>query len=173
MLSGIRGIHHVSLTVSDLEAVMRFYCDVFGFKKIAGLNLPEDYERASDEDRGGVSVEQMMAQAKKTVQVNGDEPLHASIAMLQLGDSYIELFEYKQPKALVDAQWRPPYQCGISHFALDVVDLEGLYPKLMAAGITFHAPPQHNKHVITTYGRDPWGNIIEFQEIKKDLHSPG
>jgi catechol 2,3-dioxygenase-like lactoylglutathione lyase family enzyme len=137
MLSGIRGIHHVSLTVSDLEAVMRFYCDVFGFKKIAGLNLPEDYERASDEDRGGVSVEQMMAQAKKTVQVNGDEPLHASIAMLQLGDSYIELFEYKQPKALVDA------------------------------------PPQHNKHVITTYGRDPWGNIIEFQEIKKDLHSPG
>ena len=39
--------------------------------------------------------------------------------------------------------------------------------RLKAAGVEFHCPPTFlaNDTVLTTYARDPDGNVVEFQEI--------
>jgi hypothetical protein len=57
--------------------------------------------------------------------------------------------------------------------ALDVDDLEGMAPKLQAAGMKFLAPPSRNEFVITTYARDPFGNILELQQILPGSPLPG
>jgi extradiol dioxygenase family protein len=91
--------------------------------------------------------------------------------MLKAGKACLELFEFRKPNAIQGGR-RFTYECGIMHFTLDVTNLDELYPRLVAAGVQFHAPPQHTKEAITTYGRDPFGNIIEFQELPPGSHVP-
>lgn len=57
---------------------------------------------------------------------------------------------------------------GITHICLDVVDSDGEYERLKAAGMQFISPPQAIFFVKTAFGRDPDGNLVELQEILED-----
>ena len=61
---------------------------------------------------------------------------------------------------------RPVHDHGYTHFSLDVKDVDDEYERLLAEGVTFHCPPINlGPKCRTTYGRDPDGNVIEFQEL--------
>ena len=44
MGSIVQQIHHSGVTVRNMEESLKFYGDVFGFKKIGGVNLDVDTE---------------------------------------------------------------------------------------------------------------------------------
>ncbi len=141
-------INHVSITVPDLDMAERFYMGV--------LNLQEV--------------------SRKTWQI-GDARMDAILGLkntsgrkLVVSDGFfeIELWEFITPSSTPNRQDRPVSDCGYTHFGLAVPDMKAIYDRLCAAGVKFHTPPSlgptGNQ---ATYGRDPFGNVIEFIELGK------
>ena len=89
------------------------------------------------------------------------------VAMLRAANAHIELFEYAAPAPETGDPNRPVCNHGLTHICFDVVDLPAEYARLKAAGVPFHCEPQWlgKGTVLTTYARDPDGNVVEFQEI--------
>lgn len=140
----IRGIHHVAVHVHDLDRMMRFYEDAFGFVRVGEVFAWDDSELI---DRI-VDVPQSAARG----------------AMLRCGTCYMELFEYRRP---APASTRPlqPYDKGYTHFCVDVTGIEQEFERLRGLGMRFNQPgPIDVGHVKTIYGRDPEGNLIEIQQ---------
>lgn len=144
----IRGIHHVAIHCRDLDRMMAFYRDAFGFELVG-----EPFEWAD-------------APVLDTlIDVPGSA---ARGAMLRAGSCYIEMFQFAAP-AGADRP-RDPQDKGYTHFCVDVAsDIEGEYERLKDLGMTFGAPaPIDMGHVKSVYGRDPEGNVIELQQTAPD-----
>lgn len=141
----IRGIHHVSIHCHDLDRMMVFYRDAFGFEIVG-----EPFQWANE----------------PVLDVLVDVPGSAARgAMLRAGTCYIEMFEWQNPAPSSDRALNP-YDKGYTHFCVDVAeDIEGEFERLKGLGMTFGAPaPIDMGHVKSVYGRDPEGNIIELQQ---------
>lgn len=143
-MEGINTLHHIGMSVPSLEEGRRFYVDLLGFEELgAGA-----FERDPEIDR-----------------IMGLEGAAARAVYLRLGNAKIEMFEFgspEQPRGPVD---RPVHIHGITHLCLDVTDVLSLHARLAAAGMAFHSKPVDKMGVRTVYGRDPFGNVIELQEI--------
>lgn len=140
----IRGIHHVAVHVHDMERMIRFYKEAFGFEVVGE---PFGWENNEFIDR--------------IVSVKGSA---AKGAMLRAGSCYMELFQYSAPKPN-NTKGLNPYDKGYTHFCVDVTDIAYEFERLKSLGMTFPEPePINVGHVITIYGRDPEGNLIEIQE---------
>lgn len=140
----IRGIHHVAVHVRDLEKMMKFYNEAFGFELVG-----EEFSWKDDEF------------LDRIVDVPGSA---ARGAMLRAGTCYMELFQYSAPEP---ESTRPlqPYDKGYTHFCVDVTDIDSEFERLKKVGMTFNEPaPIDVGHVKTIYGRDPEGNLIEIQQ---------
>jgi catechol 2,3-dioxygenase-like lactoylglutathione lyase family enzyme len=140
----IRGIHHVSIHVHDLDRMIAFYKHAFGFEVVG-----EEF-RWKDE-----------AVLDSLIDVPGSA---ARGAMLRAGSCYIEMFEFQTPQGRTTPL--SPYDKGYTHFCVDVAsDIEQEYERLKELGMTFGAPaPIDMGHVKSVYGRDPEGNVIELQQ---------
>ena len=140
----VRGIHHVAVHVRDLDRMIQFYKDAFGFELVGE---PFAWSKSEFIDR--------------IVDVPGSA---ARGAMLRAGTCYMELFQYSAP---APSSTRPlqPYDKGYTHFCVDVTDIEQEYTRLHGLGMTFSQPaPIDVGHVKSIYGRDPEGNLVEIQQ---------
>ena len=142
----IRGMHHISLSTSDMDRCVRFYRDLLGMK----------LDRIS-ELRPGV-------EAFETVV--GLREVSGQVAQFNLGNMNMEVFCYRHPVPVPGAR-RPACDAGIRHIAFDVQDIFAEYARLKAAGVDFVSPPQHIAmgKVTSCYFYDPDGNILELQEL--------
>lgn len=143
----IRGIHHVAVSTGDLDRLVAFYTNLFGFEIV--MQTGWDDQPAIDE-------------------IVGLERSSARQVMLSAGNAFIELFEYATPQGRQPAPGdRTAADHGYTHFCIDVTDIDAEYARLSAAGMEFHCPPPTlgDGRVRATYGRDPDGNIIELQEV--------
>ena len=140
----IRGIHHVSVHVRDLDKMIAFYRAAFGFEVVG---------------------EQFAWKDEKIVDQLIDVPNSAARGvMLRAGTCYIEMFQFEAPAPRPVSPLNPQDK-GYTHFCVDVTDIEQEYERLKALGMTFGAPaPIDMGHVKSVYGRDLEGNIIELQE---------
>ena len=144
----IRGIHHVAVHVHDLDRMINFYREAFGFEVVGE---PFGWENNDFIDR--------------IVAVKGSV---ARGAMLRAGSCYMELFQYSAPKPN-NTKGLDPFDKGYTHFCVDVVGIYEEVERLKTLGMTFPEPaPIDVGHVITLYGRDPEGNLIEIQETIDD-----
>jgi catechol 2,3-dioxygenase-like lactoylglutathione lyase family enzyme len=139
------GFHHAAISTPDLDRFLAFYCGVLGCE----VAWTFGWEAGSEE-----------ADA-----VTGLEGSAARAAMLKLGDSFLEVFEFSAPQAGTRATERPVNEPGISHVCLQVRDIHGEYERLQRAGMRFHCPPQSQDTGFVTYGRDPDGNVVELLEF--------
>jgi glyoxylase I family protein len=148
----IRGIHHVAVHVRDLERMLQFYADAFGFE-IVGEQFGW---------RDNALIDRVL-----------DVPASAARgAMLRAGNCYMELFQFEAPDP---ASARPlrPYDKGYTHFCVDVTDIERECERLQTVGMTFgERVPVDMGHVKSLYGRDPEGNVIEIQQTAADCSFP-
>lgn len=144
----IRGIHHVAVHVNDLDRMVDFYRQAFGFEVL------DDGFSWRDSD----TLDQIL-----------DVPGSAGRGvMLRAGTCYLELFEFAAPAPESSRPLRP-FDKGYTHFCVDVTDIEHEYHRLIALGMSFgKRTPIDVGHVKTLYGRDPENNVIEIQETTPD-----
>ena len=142
----IRGIHHTAISTADLERSIAFYRDLLGFETVMDWSWPEG-----------------------TANMNATHDLEETagrVVLLKAGNAMLELFQFETPTPKPVDPDRPLSDHGITHFCIDVDDIDLEYERLKAGGMRFHCPPVDYGTVKTTYGRDPDGNVIELQEIK-------
>jgi catechol 2,3-dioxygenase-like lactoylglutathione lyase family enzyme len=141
----IVGIHHVALSVPDIEAANAFYTSVFGFTS------------------GGVSSwDGDLPEADAIIGIRGTA---ARACMLTGHNICIELWEYRNPRPNPLDPAYPPSDHGIAHFCFQVNDIHAEHARLTAAGMRFVGPPQKHGPVTAVYGRDPFGHIIEILQV--------
>jgi catechol 2,3-dioxygenase-like lactoylglutathione lyase family enzyme len=144
----IKGLHHVSITVNNLENALKFYRDLLG---LTVLYMTE----GSGE------------QTAKGVGVAGAE---LKIAVVQAGEGIIELIEYVTPKGRVkDTR---PCDTGTMHLAFSVKDVQKAYLELSAKGVKFNSPPNEitegpMKGWVWTHFKDFDGSVLELVEMRK------
>jgi catechol 2,3-dioxygenase-like lactoylglutathione lyase family enzyme len=153
----IRGIHHVAVHVRDIDRMIKFYDEAFGFKQIGGRTVWET---------DNTVIAEIIDVPKSS----------AACVMLRAGNCYLELFQYitPAPKSVTPLN---PYDRGYTHFCVDVTDVATEVERLRKVGMTFDRPHGKGKPVDagickTIYGRDPEGNLIEIQETLTDCEFP-
>lgn len=150
----INGVHHVAISTPDLDRITRFYIDVLGFRLV-------DY--SGGWDKGSALIDEIV----------GLKDSACSQRLVRCGNLFIEFFQYTSPQPSKHSGSPRVCDHGYTHIALDVTDIDAEYERLCKAGMRFHRPPVHDPEagLAATYGRDPDGNVIEIQEVKKPIHS--
>lgn len=141
----ITHVRHTGLVVADLEAALRFWCDLLGFTVARRM------------DEAGPHIDTMM----------GLEGVKVTTVKLAAPDgNLVELLHFHshpdQP-----AWTGTPYSTGFTHIALTVDDLDAACQRLAEAGATFSAPPQASPdgYAKVTYCRGPEGVLLELVEV--------
>lgn len=137
--------NHIGISVSNLQRSIEFYVRGLGMQVlIQGKFEGEQYET-----------------------IMGLRGARGNAAMLRSDSVRLELFEFEQPSPRSAQADRPVCDHGITHFCIEVDDIEAAYRRLLDAGATFHCPPLlFAGKLLATYGRDPDGNVFELlQEI--------
>jgi catechol 2,3-dioxygenase-like lactoylglutathione lyase family enzyme len=145
----MKALHHVGITVADLDRALDFYHGVLG------LELRSEPSPVFDDPGLGPAVGVPGAALR---QVN-----------LALGDTTLELLEYTAPPSPVDA---PLAQnaLGAQHVAFQVDDIRATVRELSARGVTFFSDVNVVDDGVLAgwrwvYFADPEGNALELVEI--------
>lgn len=150
--TGIQTVHHVGLTVADLDRSVAFYRDLLGCTPLA-----------RQEKKGGYLGA-----------VVGYPEAHVTMCHLQLpgSDLILELFQYHAPEPLHGPL--EPRRLGNAHLCFIVEDLDSEYARLQQAGVRFQSPPVEvdtgiNAGGAALYLYDPDGITLElFQKPTPD-----
>ena len=112
----MRILNHVGVSVTSLERSIQFYRDLLGMEVVRERAFSGDqYER-----------------------ILGLQGARGRLAILQAGTLRIELFEFTHPSPKSSEPLRPVCDHGITHFCIEVSDLQHEYERLKAAGVSFH-----------------------------------
>ena len=141
----IIGFHHAAISTPDLDRSIRFYTDVVGCREAWAFGWEAGSEAADA--------------------MTGLQDSAARAVMLQLGESYLELFEFSSPAPRSADPVRPVCDHGITHICLQVRNLHEEHDRMKAAGMQFMSPPLAQETGYVVYGRDPDGNVVELIEF--------
>jgi len=140
----IKRFHHIALSVADINRSIEFYTGLLDMA-LANPVFPIR----------GPQVEAVLGLAG----------VQGKMCVLKKGEFHLELFEFDQP---VPAARDPNYSVadrGLTHFGVEVEDIERTWERMRAAGVRFHSPvTQFPGGMKAAYGRDPDGNVFELLE---------
>ena len=145
----MKALHHVGITVKDLDASIRFYHDVLGL-------------RFSNEPSPWFDGEEL----SPAVGVPGAALRQVS---LLVGDTTLELLEYKSPPSETTIPLKSN-NIGASHVAFLVDDIEAKKAELEAKGIEFYSAVNFVDEGVLAgwrwvYFDDPDGYPLELVEV--------
>jgi catechol 2,3-dioxygenase-like lactoylglutathione lyase family enzyme len=144
-----KGIHHVGITVPDLDRAIGFYTDVLG------LEFFDPPSPVFDHAELGPAVGVPAAALR---QVN-----------LVCGDAIVELLEYTNPPEASPTPVRAD-QRGAAHLALHVDDAAATKAELESHGVEFLGDVNVVEEGVLAgwrwvYFRDPFGIVLELVEV--------
>jgi catechol 2,3-dioxygenase-like lactoylglutathione lyase family enzyme len=145
----MNGLHHVGITVKDLDASIRFYHDVLG---LPFVNEPSPWFEGEELGRA--------------VGVPGAALRQVSLG---LGDTVLELLEYRSPPSETESPLRSSNR-GASHVAFLVDDIRAKKAELEAKGIEFYSGVNEVDEGVLAgwrwvYFSDPDGYPLELVEL--------
>ena len=162
-MAGVTGVHHVAVSVPDIDVARRFYIDLLGAEEISTAAW----------EPGNAFIEDII----------GIRNCAGAQFMARLKNTYIEVFEFSQPRSLPQNPDELVNRFGYTHFGIEVENIHEIYDRMLAAGIRFHCPPKHlgdaeerdgqRLGFWSTYGRDFFGNVFELMEINEGSPTPG
>ncbi len=139
-----RSFSHVGITVSNFNAAVRFYWDVFGCPLVGVSDTPPDRVRSF-------------------FGVAGDHPA-CKIGWIRVpGGAVLEIFEF-QP-------WMPPEivswnRVGLTHISFNVRNTQKWYDYLVAKGVECVSTPERSPRGHTFFfAKDFDGNLIELMDL--------
>ena len=146
------GVHHVGITVSDLERSVGFYHDPIGLRFVVP---PTPWFEGNDLARGlGVRP-----------------PVALRVALFEVGDgqTWFEILQYRTPPSS-RTRALPQSDVGAAHVAFYVEDITATYDELSAKGVEFNSPPNTVDDGPLAgwrwaYFKDPDGHTIELVEV--------
>lgn len=142
-MSSFGDMHHVGITVRDLEASLAWYERVFGL-------TPEFVAEGSGPE---LSTAVGVPEAK------------LRFAFLRFGSCVVELLHYENDRE--ETFDRSNADVGSAHVCIDVPDLQAAYDDLRGKGVEFLAPPLHIDDgplagCAFVYFKDPNGVTLEL-----------
>jgi catechol 2,3-dioxygenase-like lactoylglutathione lyase family enzyme len=146
-MTAIRGAHHTSFTVANLEQSLSFFRDLLGLEVLGTREIGDAY-------------------FGRIVGLPGCR-VKAALLRIPGSDHYLELFEYLTPAG--QAFQPRPCDPGSSHLSFLVDDLPGLYQRLRhqvnfaSEPVLIEAGPNRGGYGV--YARDPNGILIEFFQL--------
>ena len=148
-------VDHVNLVVTDLPAMLRFYCNVLGFVVTKRVTISGEW-------------------IGRTV---GLENVEAEVVYLDLPSGpRIELLRYISPEPIRSSDLDRANTIGLRHLAFKVGDIDAAVSRFREAGVTFLSDVQSVPDAQVTYAggvrkrlvyfHDPEGNILELCEYR-------
>ncbi|MGI5850103.1 MAG: VOC family protein [Christensenellales bacterium] len=150
-MAKVVGLGHASFTVMDMDRTVDFYVN-----KLGGKLLTETVDQGPE-----LGTYVMGEGAQKFAALK--------VAMVELGGIQIEFLQYLDPKTDKPYHGNPSV-AGSGHLAFNVDDLEAMYQKLKAEGVTFHSSVNEcvRDGVLVwkwVYMRDPDGICCELVQL--------
>ncbi|MEI4486673.1 VOC family protein [Frigidibacter sp. MR17.14] len=134
---------HVAISVPDINAAEAFYAGALGLAEKSRKTW------AAGDARMDAILGLTNSAGKKLLLTDGRVDL--------------EIWEFTAPLEAVEARARRVSEHGITHFGLQVRDIATTIKRLSSAGFTLHTEPTLGPTGNwATYGRDPFGNVIEL-----------
>ncbi len=141
----IKSISHAGITVRDFDKAVRWYWEVFRMPLVSVSEMSRDE----------------LAKMKDLYRLD-DCSLKLGFLLGPKG-GVIEIFEFSRTEEM-DHAWNRP---GITHFTLDVKNINGWHKKLSArTDVTILTPPKNTDGNEWFFFRDPDGNLIELIDLK-------
>ena len=109
------GVHHVSVSVPDIEKARAFYLGLLGAKEVSAVEWGE----------GNAFINEIV----------GLPDCSGKQFIARLANTYLEVFEYVTPRSPPQDPHRPVNLNGYTHFGLQVGDIDAVYQRMLAAGI--------------------------------------
>ncbi len=139
-------LHHVAITVPDLDAAIDWYTGVLGL-------TVSRREAETDVDDAAINL------TGERVRLRG-----AELSVNGSGGPFVELHQFFSPTGTGD---RRVCDTGISHFAFHTNDIHAEYDRLRALGVAFSTEPQYIGDGGLAgdwwvYFADPWGNQLHL-----------
>jgi catechol 2,3-dioxygenase-like lactoylglutathione lyase family enzyme len=170
-------VHHVSLTVTDLERTVAFYRDVVGMRLVGRKHRQaEDLGTAllgagAEGEAGATAV--AGAAAGPPGAARAAEIL---IADMEFGGARVEFIQYVSPATTPYPG--DPSVAGSAHIAILTHDIESEFSRLQAAGVRFHTPVRTVRDPDRPewrwcYFRDPDGICVELVESLEAAEQAG
>ena len=140
--SQVLGIHHPGIVVPNLEVAIRFYSRALEMEEV---------------HRG-----QWRTPNATIDGIIGVDGTSANFALLRIGKSFLELFEYLRPTQAAQTP-DSAFRLGIRHICFEVLSPDSVLSKIVAEGGSMMNKPQTiPSGGRAVYCRDPFDNLIEL-----------
>ena len=139
----VKRINHTGVSVADIDRSVRFYVDLLGLELIFDSDV---------DDIPALSA------------VVGMEHAEGRVVWLRAGDTMLELWQWNTPTGRPLPNDYVPADRGVTHFALEVDDVDDVCRRIVEAGYHANTEPQDLGLHKTTYVRGPDDEIIEILE---------
>lgn len=140
-------VNHVGVTVTDLDAAVEWYADLFGLSLVGAIST--------------ASVDSPYGEFRRGVFGDG----WSRMRQARLADSHgvgLELFQFEVPATVCLDDNFTYWMAGPHHVALTVADTPATVERIVASGgrLRGHVASVGPAHV--AYCSDPWGNTLEL-----------
>lgn len=148
----MRAVHHVGITVSDLDRSVEFYHDLLGLTFV----VPPTPWFEGDQLARGLGVK---------------PPVALRVALFEVGDgaTWFEILQYRTPPSTT-REALPQSDVGAAHVAFHVDDIAETYDRLTSKGVPFNSEPNTVDDGPLAgwrwaYFKDPDGHTMELVEV--------
>lgn len=144
-----RSFSHAGITVSDFNAAVKFYWDVFGCPLVGVADQPPDRVRSF-------------------FGVDAEAP-SCKVGWIRVpGGAVLEVFEFRPRQPPVDVPWN---RVGLTHVAFDVRNTRKWYDYLVSKGVEVVSRPERSPRGHSFFfARDMDGNLIELMDLGYKHH---
>ena len=134
---------HIAISVQDMEKAIAFYRDVIGMEKVFDREFGEPMAR-----------------------LIGEPGAQVRIVHMKLGDSAVELFDYRSPEGRAPCRDARQSDYGLTHIGFIVEDFWGTYQHLRDHDVEFLGEPvEIRPGVFVAYFRGAEYEVCEIREI--------